>query len=317
MKPLRIMFTIVALAIVTLVAATAAIKDAQAGSAATRHALGEIKPAHAVLSTVSDSIIGAYIPGVPDSLATVNSFESLTDVNLGVVTYYSGWGELFKASFAAELDRRHIVPLVQIQPTTVSLAEIVNGSQDGYLVAYANAIRLYGRAVILSFGQKMNANWYSWGYEHASPTEFVAAWRYIVNLFRQEGADNVTWLWTVNSLTGAGKRAANPDQWWPGSKYVTWVGVDGYYSFPNETFTALFGPTIADIHKVTSLPILIPETGAAPRASKAAKVASLSRGVRNSKMLGFVWFDAKGAEDWSIDTPPAIAAFHAAANEVR
>ena len=36
---------------------------------------------------------------------------------------------------------------------------------------------------------------------------FVAAWRHIVTLFRAEGADNVTWLWTVNQRTPDGSRA--------------------------------------------------------------------------------------------------------------
>ena len=24
--------------------------------------------------------------------------------------------------------------------------------------------------------------------------------------------------------------------WWPGKRYVTWVGIDGYYYLPSETF---------------------------------------------------------------------------------
>ena len=46
----------------------------------------------------------------------------------------------------------------------------------------------------------MNAWWYSWGYRHASPASFVAAWRHIVTLFRGQGAWNVTWLWTINVI---------------------------------------------------------------------------------------------------------------------
>ena len=54
----------------------------------------------------------------------------------------------------------------------------------------------------------------------------MAAWRHIVTLFRAEGADNVTWLWTINRDThGTGPIG----KWWPGKAYVTWVGIDGYY----------------------------------------------------------------------------------------
>ena len=317
MKPLQHIMTIIAVAVVAFIAATAGIRYAQAGSALTSQALREIEPVHAALSTQPESIIGAYVTGVPNSLDAVNNLESQATANLSVVMYYSGWGEQFKTSFAADLDEMHVTPLVQIQPTTVSLAEIMDGSQDGYLISYANAVRLYGHAVILSFGEKMNGNWYSWGYGHNSPAEFVGAWRHIVNLFQSAGADNVTWLWTVNSMTGTGNRVSEPGRWWPGSRYVTWVGIDGYYTDPDETFMTLFGPTIADIRKVTDLPILITDTGASPQAGKATKIADLLGGIKRNKMLGFVWHDAKGAADWRLDTPPAIAAFRAAANKVR
>ena len=63
--------------------------------------------------------------------------------------------------------------------------------------------RRTGRAVIIGFGHEMNGYWYSWGYRHTSPAVFVAAWRHIVTVFRQQGADNVTWLWTVNIIDTA------------------------------------------------------------------------------------------------------------------
>ncbi len=75
----------------------------------------------------------------------------------------------------------------------------------------------------------MNATWYSWGYHHVPPATFVAAWRHVVTLFRDQGAGNVTWLWTINATLGStGPIAA----WWPGARYVTWVGIDGYYYRP-------------------------------------------------------------------------------------
>ena len=40
----------------------------------------------------------------------------------------------------------------------------------------------------------------SWGYRHTSPAAFVAAWRHVVNVFRAQGAYNVTWLWTINII---------------------------------------------------------------------------------------------------------------------
>ena len=200
------------------------------------------------------------------------------------------------------------MPLVQINPTGISLPAIASGQYDTYLRSYAAAVRSYRYPVILSFGHEMNGDWYSWGYRHASPAAFVAAWRHIVTLFRAHGARNVTWLWTVNVIHAHGSIPA-PAPWWPGSSYVTWVGIDGYYYKSSDRFAPLFGPTIIAVRELTRDPILIAETGAAPAAGKPAKIADLFAGVRATGLLGFVWFDAVGHRDWRISSPAAIAAF--------
>ena len=75
-------------------------------------------------------------------------------------------------------------------------------------------MRAYRRPVILSFGHEMNGYWYTWGNTHTSPADFVDAWRHIVTLFRAEGAENVTWLWTINAIQNEAQAQANaqPDR---------------------------------------------------------------------------------------------------------
>ena len=101
----------------------------------------------------------------------------------------------------------------------------------------------------------------------------------------------------------------SPARWWPGSAYVNWVGIDGYYYRPAWTFASLFGPTIKAIRALTLDPILISETGATPAAGKPAKIADLFAGIRAYGLLGFVWFDANRHRDWRISGPAAFAAF--------
>ena len=59
---------------------------------------------------------------------------------------------------------------------------------------------------------------------------------------------------------------------------MNWVGIDGYYWSPSEGFSSIFGPTIAYVHRLTSDPILITETGAQPSAGQAAKINDLFNG---------------------------------------
>jgi hypothetical protein len=142
---------------------------------------------------------------------------------------------------------------------------------------------------------------------------WIAAWRHIVTIFRKVGADNVTWLWTVNIIDSK-HGIPSPAAWWPGAKYVTWVGLDGYYYNKIQSFPALFGPVIKAIHALTTDPILVSETGAAPVAGKAAKIADLFSGIRSYGLLGLVWFNVSAARDWTIDTANAVSALRAGAS---
>ena len=245
------------------------------------------------LPQATASYLGVFTKGLPASYTGVTAFTNATGAKPDVVMYYSGWYVPFPDSFATTAANNGAVPLVQMDPDDVSVAAIAAGQYDGYLSEYAEAVRAYRHPVILSFGHEMNGPWYPWGYTKTSPAVFVAAWRHIVTLFRALGARNVTWLWTVNIINDAhGKKIPRPAQWWPGSSYVNWVGIDGYYLKPTWKFAPLFGPTIAAVKQLTNDPILIAETGAVPAAGQSAKIADLFAGIRLYGLLGFVCFDA-------------------------
>ena len=269
-----------------------------------------------VLPTTPGSYIGLYPDGAPNSYTGVTAFTTATGIKPGVVLYYSGWREPFHASFATTAAKSGVVPLVQMDPNSTSVAAIAVGRYDAYLTTYAEAVRAYRHPVILSFGHEMNGNWYSWGYRHTSPAVFVSAWRHIVNLFRALGARKVTWLWTINIIHPR-HGVPSPAPWWPGSSYVTWIRIDGYDYSSSYTFASLFGPTIAAVRELTRDPILIAETAAAPAAGQPAKIADLYAGIRLYRLLGFVWFDSIHIEDWRLISPAAIAAFRRGAETYR
>jgi mannan endo-1,4-beta-mannosidase len=255
--------------------------------------------------------IGVFVRGFPPSTAAITKFEDTTGVRPSLITYYPTFGQSFDAVSACAAVRQGATPVLQIDPKNISLASIATGRYDSYLRSYATAVKAFDDQVVLSFGHEMNGNWYSWGYHHTSSAVFVAAWRHIVTVFRVVGAYNVTWLWTVNVMdsTRGDTNIPSPVSWWPGSSYVTWVGIDGYYYKPSWQFVSLFGPTIAAIRELTSDPILIAETGAAPAAIQPAKIADLFAGIRSYGLLGLVWFDAVGSRDWRLSSPVASAAF--------
>jgi Glycosyl hydrolase family 26 len=295
------------LAIALAIAALAGASIRLIGSSSSRPAA-----AHASLPASLGAYLGVFDAGAPPSYAPIAEFTQAAGREPNLVGSYSGWAEPFDTSFADVLHTHGEIPFVQIDPTDASIEAIADGTYDDYLRSYADSVRAYSHNVVIGFGHEMNAPWYSWGYGHIAPATFVAAWRHIVTLFRNDGADNVTWVWTIQADEhGTGKISP----WWPGAQYVNWVGIDGYYYTPADTFASVFGQTIDQVKALTGKPVLLSETAVGPAADPFLKVQDLFNGMAADKTLGLVWFDEKqhGStlhQDWRIeDNPFAEASF--------
>jgi hypothetical protein len=116
-----------------------------------------------------------------------------------------------------------------------SWADIVSGKYDPQLHVWAKAAAAWAHPFFLRFDHEMNGNWSNLPYTllaFADPAGYVAAWRHVVDLFRSDGATNVTWVWCINSVTppGTGKStdADKLTSLYPGDGYVDWTGFDAY-----------------------------------------------------------------------------------------
>jgi len=235
----------------------------------------------------------------------------------------------FKDSYDSNLARRIAQAggrlLVQWDPKSVSLRRIANGGWDPYITKFARDVCAARVPIVLSFGHEMNGNWYTWGNTKASPREFKAAWRRLHRLFAKAGARNVTWCWDVNtwqpSLTGKANYGITPARrWWPGGRYVDWIGLDAYYETPYDTFHSLFNYPLRALHRIAHKPVLIAETAAAQGPRQARQIRNLFSGIRRTNVIGAVWFDSNNPnvrEDWRLEGQrAAIAAFRAGARSL-
>jgi Glycosyl hydrolase family 26 len=286
--------------VMAIAIAAAAVAFAVAGIASS-----PTRPAavHASLPPSLASYLGVYETGSPPGYQPLADFAAAAGRQPNLLGYFSGWAQAFNSSFAETIHRHGVIPFVQIDPTFASVKGIAAGVYDGYLRSYADSVRNFGHPVVIGFGHEMNAPWYSWGYHHVPPSTFVAAWRHVVTLFRGEGAGNVTWLWTINGdRPGTGPVAS----WWPGAAYVTWVGIDGYYYRPSDTFASIFGQTIDQVRAFTGRPVLLSETAVGPQAGQFVKIQDLFQGMAKYKTLGLVWFDKVQTggifhQDWRVE----------------
>jgi hypothetical protein len=294
MKPRLVMIV----AIIMAAAAVAGVAARLAGSS-----VSAPPAAHAMLSPKPAAYLGVFEPGAPPGYGPVQAFAQAAARQPNILGYYSGWAQRFDTPFARTLHQHDVIPFVQIDPTAASVPAIANGTYDEYLRSFADSVRGFGHPVIVGFAHEMNAPWYPWGYGRLPPSAFIAAWRHMVTLFRDQGADNVTWLWTLQAdEPGTGPIAS----WWPGAQYVTWIGIDGYYYRQSDTFASVFGKTITQLRTFTSKPVLLSETSVGPRAGQFAKIQDLFRGMAAYKTLGLVWFDKAQhggifRQDWRIE----------------
>lgn len=250
---------------------------------------------------------------VPAPMAeNLRAFDAEVGAKPGIVESYVRFGSSFADSPADAIEAGGSIPLLQWNPTTVRLQAIADGQYDRYLEAYAKSIRHFRARIVISFGHEMNGPWWPWGRKYQSAASYVAAWRHIHDIFKAAGDGNVIWCWNPSVISGP--QVPSPANWWPGSQYVNWVGLDGYYWRPGSTFATIFGSTVRSMHKLApGKPVVITETGAYPDSHMGPEIMNLFAGAASAGLLGVVYFDHNGHSDWRIKQgSPAATAFQKA-----
>jgi hypothetical protein len=252
---------------------------------------------------------GVFVAGATASYRPVAAFAKLTGIRPGLVTYYSGWGDPFQSRFAGWVHAHGAVPFIQMEPGSVSLTGIAAGHSDAYLRSFAAAVRAYRYPVVVSFGPEANGPFYPWGCGHSPAATYVAAWRHVHDVMSKAGARTIIWTWDMNRIYNATCPLAAR---WPGSQYVDWIGVDGYWRGPGDTFASVLAPTIRAARRLARKPVLIGETGAADVPRARGWVRSVFKGARRTpSVIGVVWFNyGDHLGDYRLqDDPAALAQF--------
>jgi mannan endo-1,4-beta-mannosidase len=242
-----------------------------------------------------------------DIAANAASFRRDTGAHLRIVEFYDPFPGVFQRGEAEEAMALHALPLIQLNPRRISMAELAAGAYDSDIRAYAEQVRAFGCKVVLSFGHEMNGWWYPWGLPDTTPKVFKAAWRHLHTVFAEEHAHNVIWSWDPthqHSKSKSGKRAYPAGMWFPGNKYVDWIGIDGYLG-AGQTFKDVFGYQLRDLRKMTSKPIYLAETGVGDGPAASRQVTNLFTGIVRWHLLGLVWFDLNRKNSWSVQGQPA------------
>jgi beta-mannanase len=178
---------------------------------------------------------------------------------LGLLFY--NWGSegiVFPEAKVKTIHSLGIVPFIRMMPRTTfdqgkidptfTLQGIVNGNFDYELRQWADDAKRVGIPIMVEFGTEVNGDWFPWsgvlngggatrGYGDPfypdGPERFRDAYRHIIELFRKEGAGNITWCFHIAPPQETGSTATleswnNIKNYYPGDEYIDWIGASIY-----------------------------------------------------------------------------------------
>jgi hypothetical protein len=186
--------------------------------------------------------IGAYIAVDPPTSVAVKGFEKLIGRHICSVSWYQAWNAVKHPPFPAAAlngviyhdgyNTRTVLHLTW-EPWA-KLSDIASGKYDVYLTSYATQVKNWGGLLRLRFGHEMIQDgtpcygqlncpdWYPW---QDQPTDYVAAYRHVHDVFTSTGASNVEFVWCANNYPFDVNVV---QQYYPGQAYVDWLCMDGY-----------------------------------------------------------------------------------------
>jgi beta-mannanase len=272
--------------------------------------------------------LGAHIPGSWDS-AKIDEFSNMVGTTPAIVMWYQDWAKdgTFKPYRMDTAVSRGAVPMVTWEPWDYSaggsvsqpryaLRTIAAGNHDAYIRQWARDARAWGKPFYLRFAHEMNGDWSPWGIGVNGNTsaEYVAAWRHIHDIFRQENATNARWVWCPASSRPFSRTI------YPGDAYVDWTCLDGYNWGTTQSwarwreFSTVFGPSYDTLTSMTSKPVMIGETASAEQGGD--KATWIRQGLLNDvpnrfpRVKAVIWFNANKETDWRVNSSPgSLAAY--------
>jgi hypothetical protein len=196
---------------------------------------------------------GMYVPAAPggsDLPAAIAAQEASLGRPLDLIVRYHDMSTTSDGTFpdAAEeqLSQHHLLlfswaPVVWSTGQQYSFQTIASGALDqSVIIPEARRLRSFHATVFLSFAAEADSDTPGEG----SPSQFVAAWRHVHDVFASLGVRNVVWVWTT---TGYLPHASTIAAMYPGNSYVDWIGYDPYNYFscrnaPWQSFSQTIGP---------------------------------------------------------------------------
>ena len=232
-----------------------------------------------VLAPARGALVGAWIK--PDSLthvgrlAAVDGLQSSLGRPLSIVNTYRRFEQL--AGTPSDLELVAQGTTLMISWATGDNRSILDGEHDDLIRRQADAVRDLRRPVLLRMRWEMdrpNLRATMW-----SGADYIAAWKYVRQIFHREQAENVSWVWCP---TAEGFVRGEAADFYPGDDLVDWTCVDVYAGEHFAPIGELMDPFLRFAAQHPK-PIIIGEFGVAKAWGSAGRAAWLRDATRTFK----------------------------------
>jgi hypothetical protein len=322
-------------------------------------ALQQIQPLAALskpaIPGAKHAYIGMYVQPTPvntipapssnlSELAEMGAVEGQIGRPLAIVHAFQGFDTPVDNSLLAAVSSEGAIPLIDWScfglHNNFTTAGIVAGTYDSVINSEAEQLKAFGKPVFVRWLWEMNLygvpEYSNCEQQGATPNPavdgpvYASAFRHIVTLFRNDGATNVAFVW--NPGAGGDISLTTLEDFYPGSSYVDWIGLDGYsrdnQTPPDPSFSSLFNAPGAIYNTLTTTstfngpPIIIGETGTDNSKVSTQQATYLSGALSDftsgefPRIKAFVYYDGTnlGAHAdkglWTLKTEsPGLQAF--------
>lgn len=202
---------------------------------------------------------------------------------------------------------------------------IETGDYDEYLRDFARQLASWKKPVLMNFLPKMNLSGSFWIGEFPSdkpcdPKSYVENYRRIVDIFREEKAENALWIFCPAAKPAVEPQITmaevwnNPTPYYPGDDYIDIFGMSGFEmsqaDLSDKSFNEIFSSLHAELISLSpEKPIMVCEMACSAALQDREKwLQEAISGITGMKLLGALWFQVDEKTNWKLN--PAIGARH-------
>lgn len=284
---------------------------------------------------------GIHTPPVEDWVAPFNDWQveferinKITGRNHTLIGYFTSWADTsgaytdFNSFLNDQIAAVGAVPVITWEPwkngggasqPSYSNSSISSGGHDDFIRKFAKAAKAYGKPLILRLMHEFNGVYYPWAgpNNENDPSLFKQAFRHVVDIFREEGANNAEFMWSPNYQADARVTGASRDiyAFYPGNDVVDWIGVSGYnwgtdirmqaegwLTFDQIFDSTQFGNFLSTMElRYPNKKVIIAEVGTNAgdaTHSKEQWIADAMSSIKRHKNVGgYVWFNNTAVHD--------------------